>query len=145
MLNKLPGCITVRSGPEDAKESDMSCPDGHKPRSLDEESLSQSDSESLEEADEQTVPEGDYGYGYDFDLPSTTTRGPPPSYGSPKPHSKRSRSLDEKVPEEYPSYGYNYEWPTTTTRGPTVINGSPRPHYGRGKRGYKPADDVLEA
>ncbi|KAI4222666.1 MAG: hypothetical protein L6R36_005974 [Xanthoria steineri] len=145
MLNKLPGCITVRPGPEDAKESDMSCPDGHKPRSLDEESLSQPDSESLDKADEQTVPEGDYGYGYDFDLPSTTTRGPPPSYGSPKPRSKRSKSLDETVPEEYPSYGYGYDWPTTTTRGPTVINGSPRPHYARGKRGYKPADDVLEA
>lgn len=131
MIDKLPGCITVTSGPQDAKESDMNCANGRKPRSLDEE--------------EQTVPEGDYGYGYDFDLPSTTTRGPTPSYGSPKPRSKRSKPLDDKVPEEDPGYGYNYDWPTTATRGPAVVNGSPKPHHGRGKHGYKPSDNVLEA
>ncbi|KAI4258516.1 MAG: hypothetical protein L6R42_005041 [Xanthoria sp. 1 TBL-2021] len=131
MIDKLPGCITITSGPQDAKESDMNCANGRKPRSLDEE--------------EQTVPEGDYGYGYGFDLPSTTTRGPPPSYGSPKPRSKRSKSLDDKVPEEDPGYGYNYYWPTTTTRGPAVVNGSPKPHHSRGKHGYKPSDNVLEA
>ncbi|KAL8848694.1 MAG: hypothetical protein Q9221_006304 [Calogaya cf. arnoldii] len=116
MLDKLPGCITVASGPQDAKESDMSCADGRKARSLDEE--------------EPNVPEGDYEDGYEFDLPSTTTRGPPPSYGSPKPRAKRSKP----VPEDDADYGYDYEWPTTT-RGPSVVNGSPKPHHGHGRHG----------
>ncbi|KAL8889592.1 MAG: hypothetical protein Q9205_002791 [Flavoplaca limonia] len=131
MLAKLPGCITVTSGPQDAKESDMECGSAHKARSLDEE--------------EQVVPESDYEDGQEFDLPlPTTTRGPPPSFGSPKPRSKRSKPTEE-IPEENYGYSYDYDLPTTTSRGPSVINGSPKPHYMRGKRGYKPSDNVLKA
>ncbi|KAL8771573.1 MAG: hypothetical protein Q9209_003016 [Squamulea sp. 1 TL-2023] len=124
MIDKLPGCITITPGPQDAKESDMNCPNGRKPRSL---------SPSFEAAAEEAFPDdidGDYEYGYDDDLPTTTTRGPPPSYGSPKPRSKRSKPLDT-VPEEDYGYGYNYELPTTTSRTPPVVNGSPKPHQGR--------------
>ncbi|KAL8999994.1 MAG: hypothetical protein Q9169_001239 [Polycauliona sp. 2 TL-2023] len=35
MLDKLPGCITVTSGPQAAKASDMNCANGRKARSLD--------------------------------------------------------------------------------------------------------------
>ncbi|KAL8926792.1 MAG: hypothetical protein Q9172_001669 [Xanthocarpia lactea] len=136
MIDKLPGCITVTSGPQDAKESDMSCANGRKPRSILEDSLPRSGSESLEE---RTVPEGDYGYGYDFDLPTAATRGPPPTYGSPKPRPKRSQPLDAVSDEDY-GYEYDYNWPTTTTRGPPPSYGSPKP---RSKRS-QPLDAVSD-
>ena len=109
----------------------MECGSARKARSLDEE--------------EQVVPESNYEDGQEFDLPlPTTTRGPPPSFGSPKPRAKRSKPTEE-IPEEDYGYPYDYDLPTTTSRGPSVINGSPKPHYMRGKRGYKPSNNDLEA
>ncbi|KAL8817669.1 MAG: hypothetical protein Q9223_003552 [Gallowayella weberi] len=129
MIDKLPGCIKITSGPQDATDADTSCSRAHVRRG------EPSDAGYDDE-------EYDYGYGYDFDLPTTTTRGPPPSYGSPKPRSKRSTPLDTPLDEGY-GYGYGYDWDlpatTTTTRGPPPSYGSPKPRH---LRGGKPVHHV---
>ncbi|KAL8681456.1 MAG: hypothetical protein Q9224_006852 [Gallowayella concinna] len=122
MIDKLPGCIKITSGPQDATDADTSCSKAHK--------------RGYGPSDAGYDDEYDYDYGYDFDLPATTTRGPPPSHGSPKPRSKRSTPPDTVPNEEY-GYGYGYDWelPTTTTRGPPPSPGSPKP---RSKRSTPP-------
>ncbi|KAL8805486.1 MAG: hypothetical protein Q9182_001941 [Xanthomendoza sp. 2 TL-2023] len=125
MIDRLPGCIKVTSGPQDATEADYSCSRAHVRRS-----------EPSDAGYDDVEDEGDYGYGYDFDLPATTTRGPPPSYGSPTPdrrRSKRSEPFDTDFDDEEYGYGYGYDFdlPTTTTRGPPPSYGSPKPRSKR--------------
>lgn len=187
MLKKLPGCITVTPGPQDATDADYTCGAGQTTGKLLENPLDStlvtatnltgaaattliaqvsaaklsvaiasagkaattqltavtrataSSKANADDDDNTNINRRSYkgqplegDYGYDYDLPTPTSRGPPVIYGSPKPQHK-ARALPLEVDPEA-DYGYTFDIPTATSRGPPVVYGSPKPHHGHNKR-----------
>lgn len=89
MIDKLPGCITITSGPEDATLSDVECAVG-KPATITEELLS-----------------------------SNATSLPSPANGSPAPrrrHNKRAMSHNAVAKDDL--YSHTFEYPPLGSPAP---------------------------
>lgn len=125
LIDKLPGCITITSGPQDATAADMTCPGGStsakevvqnvnstfntevsatqastsaSSQAMDDEEDDSADNDS-DTLEKRSIPDDEYGYGsYSFQLPpSVTSRYPGLPLGSPAPRRLNRRGSSKKI------------------------------------------------
>ncbi|KAI4195582.1 MAG: hypothetical protein LQ348_002431 [Seirophora lacunosa] len=123
MLEKLPGCIKITSGPQDATLTDMYCAVGELPMKEKVEIEAVTGTEELFPANASEPQAGDemdsnkekrdlsYGYGYSFPPTATHTRPSHPN-GSPSPRRRHNkRGMSHKAIAEDDAYSYTFEYP----------------------------------
>ncbi|KAL8949799.1 MAG: hypothetical protein Q9222_004116 [Ikaeria aurantiellina] len=130
-IDKLPGCITITSGPQDATAADMNCADSGTSNKL-----------PLNPVSNLTAPATTLISKVASDTAAATV----------KPSAKaHRRSIDEaprvaarNVPVDG-EYGYDFDWPTPTGHGPPIVYGSPAPHHGHHQRNRRSRAVVNDA
>ena len=151
MLAKLPGCITITPGPQDATDADYACAGG---QSSVKESL-QSLNSSLGSVTNLTgvtstfVSKVSSIKAANTETPGSVTSASVQTTASSQADNQGDDNEDESleqrsIPDEYGSYPYEFP-PTVTSRRPEIPNGSPFPHHHHSKRseshGAVPGDD----
>ncbi|KAL8710992.1 MAG: hypothetical protein Q9220_004591 [cf. Caloplaca sp. 1 TL-2023] len=123
-IAKLPGCITITSGPQDATTADMNCPDGTTSNKL-----------AVGAVSNSTLPSTTLLSKTASSTAAATAKSSPQAHR--RSNNEASRFAARNVPLDDASdgeYGYDYDWPTPTARGPPTVFGSPAPHHGHHQR-----------
>ncbi|KAL8697703.1 MAG: hypothetical protein Q9201_006976 [Fulgogasparrea decipioides] len=151
MIDKLPGCITITSGPQDATDADYTCGAGKSDLKLLNSTVNAA--QNLTGAAATTlIAKASAAKASVTNVSArkaTTTKITAAAKATPsskvsdnddddtkinrralKGEPLKARGLPHKLAQE-DDYDYSYDIPTTTTRGTPVVYGSPAPHHRR--------------